>query len=70
MKGMKCNQKNCEGEFRVLSSYYSYGVKKRHRKCNVCGHDDYTIEISSKEYDRMRKLIFGMKDLISQYLGK
>lgn len=66
----KCLQKNCDGEYRVLQSYYVRGVKKRHRKCDKCGHEDYTIEISSKEYDRMRKLIFGMKDLIRQYLGK
>jgi len=67
---VKCQTKNCDGEYRVLSSYYVRGIKKRHRKCDKCKHEDYTIEISAKEYDRMRKLIIGLRDLVKEYLGK
>lgn len=65
---MKCQTKNCEGIFRVISSYYIKGVKKRHRKCDLCGHEDYTIEVSAKEYNRLRKVIMGLKILIDEYI--
>jgi hypothetical protein len=70
MKAMKCQTKGCDGGYRVLSSYYSRGIKKRHRKCSKCGHEDYTIEISSTEYERMRSLIVGLKVLLKDYLGQ
>lgn len=67
---VKCQTKNCDGEYRVLNSYYVRGIKKRHRKCDKCKHEDYTIEISAREYDRMRKLVFGLSDLVKEYLEK
>ena len=27
-------------------------------------------EISANEYDRMRKLVFGLKDLVREFLGQ
>ena len=66
---VKCTQNACDGEYRVVTSYYVKGIKKRHRICDKCKHEDYTIEISSKEYDRMRKLIVGLKVLLKEYLG-
>lgn len=69
-RATKCQTKNCTGEYRVLSSYYIKGIKKRHRKCTVCKHEDYTIEISASEYERMKKMIVGLKLLINEYLGK
>ena len=68
---MKCNQKNCDGEYRVITTYHVArgDVRKRHRKCDKCGFEDYTIEMSSKEYERMRRLIVGLKVLLKEYLA-
>ena len=66
-----CKQKGCTGKYRVVTSYYVHGdTKKRHRKCDVCGFEDYTIEISAKNYERMRKLIIGLKILLRDYMGE
>lgn len=67
---MKCQTENCDGEYRVITSYYIGKIKKRHRRCDKCGHEDYTIEISDKEYNRQRKLIIGLKELIRVYTGR
>jgi len=67
---MKCQINNCDGEYRVIASYYTGNTKKRHRRCDKCGYEDYTIEISTKEYDRQRKLIIGLKELIREYTGR
>lgn len=66
---MKCQMKDCDGEYRVIASYYVKRIKKRHRLCDKCNHEDYTIEISSREYDRMRKLIIELKESIRKYMG-
>jgi hypothetical protein len=61
---MKCN-----GEFRVTSSYRRKdGTKFRHRVCDGCGFTDTTMEISADEYDRLQKLLNGLKKLVKEYL--
>jgi transcriptional regulator NrdR family protein len=64
VKCLKCN-----GEFRVKSSYRRKdGTKFRHRKCDSCGLEYTTMEISAKEYDRLQKLLQGLRRIIQEYI--
>ena len=68
---MKCPIDRCKWSFRVKNSYNVRGkTPKRLHKCNICGFEDHTIEISSRDYERMRKLVVGLKILIRDYLGE
>ena len=66
---MKCPIEKCNGKFRVERSYNIRGkTPKRLHKCDKCGHTDYTIEISARDYERMRKLIVNLKVIIRDYM--
>ena len=68
---MKCPMNKCTGQFRTMTSYDVRGrTRKRRRKCDKCGFEDYTIEVSARDYERMRKLIVNFKVLIKDYLQK
>ena len=67
---MKCPIDGCEGYFRHKSGWYVRGgIMKRLRICDTCGHVDRTIEVSVRDYDRMKKLVIGLKILLKEYLG-
>jgi hypothetical protein len=66
---MKCPIDKCDGKFWVVHSYNIRGkTPKRLHRCDRCGYEDYTIEISSRDYERMRKLVVQLKVIVKDYM--